>query len=450
MAVVYDTQYEANVEPDSDGWTLGGNDYSAVDGGILTITTAQNAHVCYYYKTPDVDFDAGVYIKFRMKESANYSSVRIYDATQQERVALFIGAGTVWDSEFNVLCNSNQTNYQVFDLYIKGSSAKFYLDGVYKGAPVVDPQPGVPDRMLFGKDSTTDITTVYFDYFYYAINIGYNPMETVEFVYVGTGSLAFSGTATQVHSKDYLTAGSGGLAFSGSAVIIFGLAFVGSGLFAYSGEAIQSYTRDYLSTAVGELIYSGEAIFSYLCNFLFSGSGELAYSGSAEQSYTNDYSYTGTGGFTYSGSATQSYTYSFSYAGSGNLVFSGAADCIYEEVGADFIYTGTGSFNYSGVGIYSLGLFYVGSGELVYSGSAVVEKFHFVFVGSGTLIYSGEAEAVYYYKWIEIDKETSNWAKQDKIYMGWLVNGWLIYGWLIEIWEGIIKSTSNWNKINKE
>ena len=31
------TKYEANVEPDSDGWTLLGTDYASVTGGILTI-----------------------------------------------------------------------------------------------------------------------------------------------------------------------------------------------------------------------------------------------------------------------------------------------------------------------------------------------------------------------------------------------------------------------------
>ena len=74
-------------------------------------------------------------------------------------------------------------------------------------------------------------------------------------------------------------------------------------------------------------------------------------------------------------------------------------------------------------------------------------KIEFSWVG---FIYTAFCMIIGFMNWIEIDKETSNWAKQDKIYMGWLVNGWLIYGWLIEIWEGIIKSTSNWNKINKE
>ena len=45
--------------------------------------------------------------------------------------------------------------------------------------------------------------------------------------YSGTGSLAYSGTATQVHSKDYLFTGSGSLGFSGSAIVIIGLTYTG-------------------------------------------------------------------------------------------------------------------------------------------------------------------------------------------------------------------------------
>jgi len=212
-----------------------------------------------------------------------------------------------------------------------------------------------------------------------------------EFEYVGTGTFAYSGTADQIYSKNYLFEGSGELAFSGDAVIIFGLAFVGSGSLAYSGEAVVTYTRDYLSTAIGELIYSGEAIFSYLCNFLFSGSGELAYSGVAEQSYTYNFSHEADGSFTFSGEGT--YTLGFAYTSSGEFTYSGEATQVYTKI---FSTTGTGSFNYSGTGSYEVGLSYTGSGSLAYSGTVTqVYTTDFLYTASGEFTYSGAAICEY-------------------------------------------------------
>ena len=232
-----------------------------------------------------------------------------------------------------------------------------------------------------------------------------------QFEYTGSGSLAFSGTATQTHSKDYLTSasgqltfsgsagqvysknylyeGSGELAFSGNAVVIFGLAFIGSGSLAYSGEAVVTYTRDYLSTAVGELIYSGEAIFSYLCNFLYTGSGELAYSGVAEQSYTRNFSYEADGSFTISGEGT--YTLGFAYTSSGGFTYSGEAIQVHSKY---YIYTTSGSLVYSGTGTYVLGVSYTGSGSFNYSGEAT-SMVGFSTTGDGSLAFSGTAVTTY-------------------------------------------------------
>ncbi|MBA7536034.1 hypothetical protein ES705_28296 [subsurface metagenome] len=212
---------------------------------------------------------------------------------------------------------------------------------------------------------------------------------TRDYLTTASGQLAYSGTAEQVYSKNYLYSGSGELAFSGEAVIIFGLAFVGSGSFAYSGEAVVTYTRDYLSTAVGELIYSGEAIFSYLCNFLFTGSGELAYSGSADQSYTSKFTYTGSGTFDFSGAS--EYVLGFTYNGSGSLTFSGIAG---QEHSTDHVYGATGSFTFSGIGTYVLGFSYVADGSFTISGEGTY-TLGFAYTSSGEFAYSGEAVQVH-------------------------------------------------------
>ena len=214
---------------------------------------------------------------------------------------------------------------------------------------------------------------------------------TKNYLTTASGSLAYSGTAVQVYSRNYLYEGSGSLAFSGSAVIIFGLSFVGSGSLAYSGEAVQSYTYNFLSTAVGELIYSGEAIFSYLCNFLFSGTGELAYSGVAEQSYTYNFSYVASGSLTISGEAT--YFVGFSRIGSGSYNFGGTATQIHSR---NYLTTGTGSLAFSGEGSYTLEFSYVSSGSFNYSGEATQSHTkNFIYTASGEFIYSGAAVCSY-------------------------------------------------------
>ena len=241
-------------------------------------------------------------------------------------------------------------------------------------------------------------------------------------------TLSLYGTGATV-AADFECVGTGSITFSGTALTVVGLAYVGSGSLAYSGEAVITYTRDFLSTAVGELIYSGAALFSYLCNFLFSGSGELAYSGNAI--ITIGFAYIGNGILTYSGEAVQLFTFNFIYEGSGSLVYSGSAECIYEIVGTEYEYVGSGSYAFSGTAIQ-------------------VYTTDFLFVASGQLTYSGSAVCRYVILWSMVTKETTDWGKVDKDYMGFLVNGFLVNGFLVDMWEKISKSISNFNKVSKE
>ena len=295
---------------------------------------------------------------------------------------------------FSAYYNASYINQISLDVYYSSGWHNIY-EGTYAHRVWVEKEIGSTQtvtamRVKFYNSGNEDIAYMYEADFWGVAAGG-------DFTYTGTGTFVYSGTATQSHTRDYLTTaegqfaysgsalythdylyvGNGSLAFSGSAVIIVGLVYVGSGSFAYSGETIQIHTRDYLTTAVGELIYSGQAIISYLLNFLFTGSGELAYSGVAECSF------------------------GLVYVGSGSLNYSGVAICEYTIAGADFQYVGSGSFTFSGIGSYELGLSYVGSGLLTYSGEAVqLYTFNFNTTGTGSYTFSGAGSYVLSFAYI--------------------------------------------------
>ena len=247
------------------------------------------------------------------------------------------------------------------------------------------------------------------------------------------GQFAYSGSATQVYSKDYLTSGSGELAFSGEVVQIhtkdfsyitsgnftfngigiytLGFVYIGSGILTYSGEAEQSYTKDFVYIADGTLTFSGAG--TYLLGFAYTSSGTITYSGTATVTVgftyigsgefahsgsaitTIGFAYIGNGILTYSGEATQSFIFNYLYSGSGEFTYSGTVTLVYTT---DFLYTTSGNFVFSGSASYSIGseFSYVGSGKFVYSGTATqIHTRDYLYTGSGGFTYSGEAVQSY-------------------------------------------------------
>lgn len=187
----YDTRYEATVEPDSDGWTLGGTDYASVSAGILTIdTSADDSYTCYYYKTPDVDFNAGFYLKTRVKASTDMDDVsdglliQIQDGTQNEQFKMWIR-----DGEVAYFYESNNTGdfvldtstaYVTYEIYIKATAFWIYADGVQKAANTIDSET-VTDLVQFG-DISPDVGQMckaQIDYVYYALGVTDNPILTI-------------------------------------------------------------------------------------------------------------------------------------------------------------------------------------------------------------------------------------------------------------------------------
>ena len=152
--------------------------------------------------------------------------------------------------------------------------------GIYFSGGQVDVNTGGGQGLWYGEGDLTSGSDTYYHQSTWVMSL--YGTGTV-FSYTGSGSLGFSGTATQSYT--------------------FAFAYVGAGGLTYSGTATQVYTKD----------------------FLYTGSGAYNFSGTATQSYTFAFAYVGAGGLTYSGTATQSYTFAFAYVATGDITFSGTA-----------------------------------------------------------------------------------------------------------------------------
>ena len=191
VVVDYDTQYEADVEPDSDGWTLIGSDYSSSDGDILTIdTSADDGYICYYYQTPDVNFDDSFYLKTRVKAHTDMDNVNdgcafyAQDGTQDERILFKIRDGSIIyiynNEQYGVVTMDTTTDYHIYELYVKGTTFWIYVDGVQKATDTVDSH-SVSDSVRFGDVSATSgfMCKTYIDYIYYALDVTDNPLLAI-------------------------------------------------------------------------------------------------------------------------------------------------------------------------------------------------------------------------------------------------------------------------------
>jgi len=184
----WNVKYEANVEPDSDGWTQLYDDYASVSAGILTIdTSADDANRCLYYQTPDVNFDNGFYLKTRVKASTNMNplddqlSFHILDGTQDEMVLFDIRNGSITSNDsignMNSVAMDTTTNYVVYEIYIKAIGAGLtyywlYADGVLKATNLRYYSFGITDRVSFGDLAPDKMCKAQIDYVYYALNVG--------------------------------------------------------------------------------------------------------------------------------------------------------------------------------------------------------------------------------------------------------------------------------------
>ena len=197
VVIVYDTQYEATVEPDSDGWALVGTDYSSVSAGILTIdTSANDSYTCYYYKAPDIDFDAGFYLKAKIKASINmiedtdHLNLLISDGTQNEytKISIYNGKIIVFRSGgYSSYAIDTTTDYVVYEIYIKGTDLKVYADGVLKASLTVDSSVS-DDRVWFGDNNADLFAKAEMDYLYYALGVVDNPVDTVNTILDSTSN----------------------------------------------------------------------------------------------------------------------------------------------------------------------------------------------------------------------------------------------------------------------
>ncbi len=84
------------------------------------------------------------------------------------------------------------------------------------------------------------------------------------FTYTGSGSLGFSGTATQSYTFVFAYVGTGGLTYSGTAITVIGFTHIATGALTYSG--IGTYVLGLAYTGSGALAYSGVAIQSWFAD----------------------------------------------------------------------------------------------------------------------------------------------------------------------------------------
>lgn len=182
-------QYEATAEPDDNGWTLAGTDYASVSAGILTIDTmASNAYQCDYYKAPNIDFNAGFYLKTRIKASTDmnanddYFRIFISDGTQDERLdfRLYNGKFTYEHSiGTGTVTVDTTTDYHIYEFYIKGTTLLIYMDEVLKDSKTIK-AASADDYVRFGDISVLEKCKIEMDYFYYVLGTDYEPNDILD------------------------------------------------------------------------------------------------------------------------------------------------------------------------------------------------------------------------------------------------------------------------------
>jgi len=197
--VTYDTEYDGSALPTAstpawnytDGASQSEATYSSVSEGILTFDTTGVADAFpRYFLYPDVDFDAGVYLRIRLHIHSDtptdgYLAIFINDGTQNERTFFYIGDGLIRHrtsgGSYTNYSKTTSDDYHIYEFYVKGTSSKFYMDGVLLGEETVE-SATVGGSIQFGDSSAASGLNIkcYIDYFNYALDIGYNPVGIID------------------------------------------------------------------------------------------------------------------------------------------------------------------------------------------------------------------------------------------------------------------------------
>jgi len=175
----WDVKYEGNVEPDSDGWTLGGTDLSSASGGILTINTKGSiTYTCNYYKSTTFDFSTGATVEFRAKMVSSYGDspfgVDIGNSSNDCGFRIILKEDMIWDTWGGAkICDFDTTSaFHTYKIKILNTTATLYIDGINKGN-IGHKTSGVNSRVTFGDLFTHSSVDIDIDYFYYVGSVDY-------------------------------------------------------------------------------------------------------------------------------------------------------------------------------------------------------------------------------------------------------------------------------------
>lgn len=203
-----------------------------------------------------------------------------------------------------------------------GATANAYLYGAITPVTLnAGESYAIQSTEVNGGDNFCDLTPITHD-------AAFGGSVTAEYAYINAGPGDFSyGPLNFLISvtNDYVYAGSGGIAFG--------------------GVATTGMAHDYPYTGGGGLSFGGAAATSVQHSHPYTGSGGLAFGGSATTSVQHAHPYTSSGGITFSGTAVVARTVTHPYAGSGGLTFGGEADT------GKFVYYGSGGLTFGGAAL---------------------------------------------------------------------------------------------------
>jgi len=174
----WDTVYNADVVPDSDGWVLGGGsgDYDSVSEGILTIdTSADVAYTCHYLKWPGINFTGGFTVKFKAQLVSSVGdypfSIQVGDNVNNLYYRVSLKTDGVFYGTTKICDFDTTDDYHIYRIYAHGTTATLYIDGVNKGSWNLTAGAGgnaiIVGDFALGLDESTSSVNIKIDYLYY-------------------------------------------------------------------------------------------------------------------------------------------------------------------------------------------------------------------------------------------------------------------------------------------
>ncbi|RLC36384.1 hypothetical protein DRH29_04665, partial [candidate division Kazan bacterium] len=168
-------QYEGNVEPQDDGWTLWGDDLGSCSDGILTTTTS-NTNGCKYRKSSAKTYET-IHLRARVKAQdqktkAPFGYIEL--ASNYKFVSVLFSGSVLWvtseSTKHQVDLNSE---YSILDVYLDTIKNKYHLlvngELILEGTPSDDPteETFIEFGIATGDEAGVKI---YWDYVYYKIS----------------------------------------------------------------------------------------------------------------------------------------------------------------------------------------------------------------------------------------------------------------------------------------